>query len=151
MSSTKLSHRTHLRGRLDRLVADTKGWRSNSVIAVHETSRKLLLVLATAGTLLVESIAMTGQNLAQVSPFEYQILKLRAESARFEREKDEQIRRQEAENSRVASYNSELFRIVSEFQNHIADQHQHFVSCKKCRQLAKQMNELSRKIEGGVR
>ena len=118
MSSTKLSRGTHLKSRLDRLVAPTKGWRLKRVIAVHETNRKLLLVLATAGILLAESIAMTGQNLAQVSPFEYQILKLKAESARFQREKDEQIRRQETENSRVASYNCELFRVVSEFQNH---------------------------------
>lgn len=81
MSSAKPSHRTHLKGRIDRLVAATNCWRSNRVIAVHETNRKLLLVLATAGILLAESIAMTGQNLAQVSPFEYQILKLRAESA----------------------------------------------------------------------
>jgi hypothetical protein len=151
MRSAKLSHRTHLKGKLDRLVAATESWRSKRVIAVHETNCKLLLVLATVGILLAESSAMTGQNLAQVSAIEYQLLKLRAESARFQREKDEQIRRQETENSRVASYNSELFRVVSEFQNHIADQHQHFVSCKKCRQLAKQMNELSRKIERGVR
>ena len=79
-------------------------------------SRRLLLTLIAAGSLLAESIAVTGQTLAQVSPFEHQVLKMRAESARFEREKDEMIRRQESENSRVASYNSQLLRVVSEFQ-----------------------------------
>jgi hypothetical protein len=118
---------------------------------VAASRRKLLLILIAAGSLLAGSIAMTGQNLAQVSPFERQIMKLRAESARFEREKDEQIRRQETENSRVASYNSELLRVVSEFQNHIADQHQQHVSCKTCRHLTRQMSELSKKIERGVR
>ena len=114
-------------------------------------SRRLLLTLMAAGSLLAESIAVTGQSLAQVSPFEHQVMKMRAESARFEREKDEMIRRQESENSRVASYNSELLRVVSEFQNHIADRHQQQVCCKKCRQLTRQMTELSKKIERGVR
>ena len=114
-------------------------------------SRGLLLTLMAAGSLLATAIAMTGQNLAQVSPFEQQIMKLRAETARFEREKGEMIRRQESENSRVASYNSELLRVVSEFQNHIADQHQQYVSSKKCRHLTRQMSELSKKIERGVR
>jgi hypothetical protein len=114
-------------------------------------SRRVLLILMAAGSLLAESIAVTGQSLAQVSPFEHQVMKLRAESARFEREKDEMIRRQESEHSRVASYNSELLRVVSEFQNHIADQHQQHVSCKKCRHLTRQMSELSKKIERGVR
>ena len=118
---------------------------------VAASRRTLLLTLIAAGSLLAASIARTGQNLAQVSPFEHQIMKLRAESARFEREKDEQIRRQETENSRVASYNSELLRVVSEFQNHIADQHQQQVSCKTCRHLTRQMSELSKKIERGVR
>ena len=95
--------------------------------------------------------AMTRHCLAQVSPFDYQLSKLRAESARLEREKDELIRHQQIESSRVASYNSDLFRVVSEFQSHIADQHHHFVSCKKCRQLTKQMSALSKKIERGVR
>jgi hypothetical protein len=85
---------------------------------VAASRRKLLLTLIAAGSLLAGSIAMTGQNLAQVSPFEHQIMKLRAESARFERQKDEQMRRHETENSRVASYNSELLRVVSAFQNH---------------------------------
>jgi hypothetical protein len=111
----------------------------------------LLLTLIAAGSLLAESIATTGHCLAQVSPFEYQLSKLRAESARFEREKDELIRHQQIESSRVAAYNSELLRVVSEFQNHIADQHQQYVSCKKCRQLTKQMSGLSKKIERGVR
>jgi hypothetical protein len=114
-------------------------------------SRTVLLILMAAGSLLAESIAVTRQSLAQVSPFEHQVMKLRAESARFEREKDAQVRRQETENSRVASYNSELLRVVSEFQNHIADQHQQHVSCKKCRHLTRQMSELSKKIERGVR
>ena len=114
-------------------------------------SKRLLLTLMAAGSLLAESIAVTGQSLAQVSPFEHQVMKMRAESARFEREKDEMIRRQESENSRVASYNSELLRVVSEFQNHIADRHQQQVSCKKCRHLTRQMSELSKKIERGVR
>jgi hypothetical protein len=48
-------------------------------------------------------------------------------------------------------YVAHPFRVVSEFQNHIADQHQHFVSCKKCRHLSKQMSALSKKIERGVR
>ena len=52
-------------------------------------SRRVLLILIAAGSLLAESIAVTGQSLAQVSPFEHQVMKLRAESARFEREKDE--------------------------------------------------------------
>ena len=52
-------------------------------------SKRLLLTLMAAGSLLAESIAVTGQSLAQVSPFEHQVMKLRAESARFEREKDE--------------------------------------------------------------
>ena len=115
------------------------------------TSRRVLLILMAAGSLLAESIAVTGQSLAQVSPFEHQVMKLRAESARFEREKDEMIRRQESENSRVASYNSELLRVVSEFQNHITDQHQQQVSCKTCRHLTRQMGELSKKIERAVR
>ena len=114
-------------------------------------SRRLLLTLIAAGSWLAESIAVTGQTLAHVSPFEHQVLKMRAESARFEREKDEMIRRQESENSRVASYNSQLLRVVSEFQNHIADRHQQQVSCKKCRRLTRQMSELSKKIERGVR
>ena len=114
-------------------------------------SKRLLLTLMAAGSLMTESIAVTGQSLAQVSPFEHQVMKMRAESARFEREKDEMIRRQESENSRVASYNSELLRVVSEFQNHIADRHQQQVSCKKCRHLTRQMSELSKKIERGVR
>ena len=114
-------------------------------------SRRLLLTLMAAGSLLAESIAVTGQSLAQVSPFEHQVMKMRAESARFEREKDEMIRRQESENSRVASYNSELLRVVSEFQNHIADRHQQQVSCKQCRHLTRQMSELSKKIERGIR
>lgn len=122
--------------RFDRPVAACKG---------------LLLTLMAAGSLLAESIAVTGESLAQVSPFEHQVMKMRAESARFEREKDEMIRRQESENSRVASYNSELLRVVSEFQNHIADRHQQQVSCKKCRHLTRQMSELSKKIERGIR
>ena len=122
--------------RFDRPVAACKG---------------LLLTLMAAGSLLAESIAVTGESLAQVSPFEHQVMKMRAESARFEPEKDEMIRRQESENSRVASYNSQLLRVVSEFQNHIADRHQQQVSCKKCRRLTRQMSELSKKIERGVR
>ena len=114
-------------------------------------SRRVLLILIAAGSLLAEPIAVTGQSLAQVSPFEHQVMKMRAESARFEPEKDEMIRRQESENSRVASYNSQLLRVVSEFQNHIADRHQQHVSCKKCRHLTRQMTELSKKIERGVR
>ena len=45
-------------------------------------------------------------------------------------EAPELIRHQQIESSRVAAYNSELLRIVSEFQNHIADQHHRFISCK---------------------
>ena len=111
----------------------------------------LVLILIAAASLLAEPIAISGDCVAQVSPFDYQLSKLRAESARLEREKAELIRHQKIENSRVASYNSDLLRVVSEFQNHIADQHQHYISCKKCRQLTKQMTALSKKIERGVR
>ncbi len=117
---------------------------------VQSTKRKLLLTLIAAGGLLAEPTVIR-HSLAQVSPFEYQLSKLRAESARLEREKDELIRDRQIESSRVASYNSDLIRIVAEFQNHIADQHHHFVSCKKCRQLTKHMSALSKKIERGVR
>jgi hypothetical protein len=117
---------------------------------VQSTKRKLLLALIAAWGLLAES-AVTRHSLAQVSPFDYQLSKLRAESARLEREKDELIRDRQIESSRVASYNSDLIRIVAEFQNHIADQHHHFVSCKKCKQLTKHMSALSKKIERGVR
>ena len=137
--------------RLDCPVAVPKSCPVTRLYRVQNTRRNLLLTLFAAGSLLAESIAMTGQSVAQVSPFEYQVLKLKAESARFEREKSEQVYRQETENSRVAAYNSELLKVVSEFQKHIADQHQHFVSCKTCRQLTKQMSELSKKIERGVR
>ena len=137
--------------RLERLVADSRSCPSNRLFLAQNNRRTLLLTLIVAGTLLAESIAITGHCLAQVSPFEYQLSKLRAQSARFEQEKDELIRHQQIESSRVASYNMDLSRIVSEFQNHIADQHHHFVSCKKCRQLTKQISALSKKIERGVR
>jgi hypothetical protein len=137
--------------RLDCPVAVPKSCPATRFSPVQSTRRKLLLTLLAAGSLLAESIAMTGESVAQVSSFEYQVMKLKAESARFEREKNEQVYRQETENSRVATYNGELLRVVSEFQKHIADQHQHLVSCKTCRQLTKQMSELSKKIERGVR
>ncbi len=151
MRPKRHSLRQQLKIRLDRPVAAFRSCPWDRFVWVRNRRRKLLLTLIAAGSLLAESIAMTGQNLAQVSPFEYQVLKLKAESARFEREKDEPVRRQERETSRVASYNSALLRVVSEFQNHITDQHQEYVSCKKCRHLTKQMSELSKKIERGVR
>jgi hypothetical protein len=67
------------------------------------------------------------------------------------REKAEFFRDRKVESLRVSSHKNDLVRIVAEFQNHIADQHHHFVSCKKCRQFTKQMTSLSKKIEGGVR
>lgn len=137
--------------RLDRPAAAPKSHSVTRFSGFQNTRRKLLLTLFAAGSFLAESILMTGQSVAQVSPFEYQVMKLKAEVARFEREKSEQLYRQETETSRVAAYNSELLRVVSEFQKHISDQHQHFVSCKTCRQLTKQMSELSKKIEHGVR
>jgi hypothetical protein len=104
-----------------------------------------------AASLVTEPVAMSGQNLAPISRFEYQAMKLKAETTRWEQEKDERIRHQQSESLRVASYNSELLRVVSEFQDHIADQHQQFVSCKECRRWAKEIRELSKRIEGGVR
>ena len=124
---------------------------SNRFSLVQNRRRMPVLTLFAAASLLAESIAISGYYFAQVSPFDYQLSKLRAESARLEREKDELTRHQQIESSRVASYNMDLSRIVSEFQNHIADQHQQYVSCKKCRQLTKQMSALSKKIQRGVR
>jgi hypothetical protein len=151
MRPERHSDRKQFSSRLDSLVAAPKSCPATRVFLVQNTRRKLLLTLFAAGSFLAESVLMTSQSVAQVSPFEYQVMKLKAESARFEREKNEQLYHQETENSRVAAYNSELLRVVSEFQKHIADQHQHFVSCKTCRQLTKQMSELSKKIERGVR
>src|SRR5689334_12851808 len=89
------------------------------------------------GTTLLTLLLWGGYAMPQPSSLEYQISRLRAESARLERDKEELSRRQEAESLRVVSYNEELSRVVSEFQTHIADQHHQVLSCSKCRQLAK--------------
>jgi hypothetical protein len=148
----KLERRSHKQFSfpLDTSTAPSRNWSTTKSFRVQRAKRRLLLALIAAGGLLAES-AVTRHSLAQVSPFNYQLSKLRAESARLEREKDELIRDRQIESSRVASYNSDLIRIVAEFQSHIADQHHHFVSCKKCRQLTKHMSALSKKIERGVR
>ena len=101
-------------------------------------------------TTLLILLLWSGHAMPQPSSLEYQISRLRAESARLERDKEELSRRQEAESLRVVSYNEELSRVVSEFQMHIADQHHQVLSCSKCRQLAKKMTSLSKKIERGV-
>jgi len=117
-------------------------------LPLRKTERKLLLILTALGALLTD---FGTQTLAQVSPFEYELSRLRAESARLQREKAEFFRDRKMESLRVSSYNNDLVRIVAEFQNHIADQHHHFVSCKKCRQFTKQMSALSKRMERGVR
>jgi hypothetical protein len=101
-------------------------------------------------TTLLTLLLWSGRATPRPSPLEYQFSKLRAESARLEREKEELSRRQEAESLRAVSYNEELSRVLSDFQMHIADQHHQVLSCSKCRQLAKKMTSLSRKIERGV-
>ena len=102
------------------------------------------------GTTLLTLLLWSSHAMPQPSPLEYQVSRLRAESARLERDKEELSRRQETESLRVVSYNEELSRVVSEFQTHIADQHHQILSCSKCRQLAKKMTSLSKKIERGV-
>jgi hypothetical protein len=117
---------------------------------LRKNGRKLSRILIAVGVLLTD-FGVLSQSLAQVSPFEYQLSKLRAESARLQREKAEFFRDRKIQSLRVSSYNNDLISIVAEFQNHIADQHHHFVSCKKCRQFTKQMSALSKRIERGVR
>jgi hypothetical protein len=100
---------------------------------------------------LLADFGVLSQSLAQVSPLEYPLSKLRAESARLQREKAEFFRDRKVERLRVSSHKNDLVSIVAEFQNHIADQHHHFVSCKKCRQFTKQMSALSKGLERRVR
>jgi hypothetical protein len=103
-------------------------------------------------TLTFCSLLVSGaRDQAQPSHCEYQLMKLRAESARWEREKEELNGRRGTESLRVPSYNDELLRVLSEFQIHISDQHQRYLSCSRCRQLAKKMTELSKKIEHSIR
>ena len=147
MTAKRPSYRKQSVMGLDGPVGDA----SKSFLFYRLDRRALLVTLFALASSLAECVAIHGQNLATVSQFEYQAMMLKAEGTRLERERNEQIRAHRSESARVATYNSELLRVVSEFQNHTADQHHQFVSCKDCRRLAKEMSKLTRKIERGIR
>ena len=111
-------------------------------------SRSVLLQLT-----LLASCSGTGSLLAQNAGNEARLVLMtsHAETQQFYHQKQEFARSKELERTNIPQYNIELSFAVSRFHKHIADMHQRHVTCSICREQVKQIRNLAKKIDQGMK
>ena len=102
---------------------------------------------------LLASCSCTGSLQAQNAGNEARLLLMasHAEIQRFYHQKQEFAHSKELERTHIPQYNIELSLAVSRFHEHIADMHQRHVTCSICREQVKQIRNLAKKIDQGMK
>ena len=109
-----------------------------------------ILVLASLWVVLMVS---TRQTEAQSNRFQVQmdLLSVQDSVRQFYETQAENQRCRERERLNVPSYSSDLSKVATEFQKHIADMHFRHVTCKICKDQVKRIRQLAKDIEGAMK
>jgi hypothetical protein len=116
------------------------GWRLRRRSVLLQLT--LLASCSCAGSLLARNVGNEARLVLMAS---------HAETQQFYHQKQEFARSKELERTNIPQYNIELSLAVSRFHKHIADMHQRHVTCSICRKQVKQIRDLAKKIDQGMK